>query len=505
VPTTYEIHPSIGISRVGTSDQFFLGPEPGVPPPTTYRDQKGKLLRQAARFRIFACQRDARGRLIKATEVDAARAQVEWTVHLVNRKGDAEVFPPSPSRRDQAGKRRNARIANRADLVIDPGLRTLRGPGERAAFDGGKFLRKSVPLGEIRTDAEGRLLVIGAFGRSDGPARDLRTFANNDNWFDDVSDGPVTAFLKPPRGRRRVEALPAWVITTPPDYAPEIVNFVTLYDVAFQVAVERGWRTVPEKPSFSRDILPLLSRAVGYAWVIELARMAHAPGAFGDFLNPTRLGDLADPAGPEFVRQVVLERLRDPSHLELPSDVGSMPRLHDETNTENVLAPTKAQYQALQSWAAGNFVNDLGQPAPPEPLPDGLDRVALQACAGGPFFPGIEAGRIMRQADIYAGPFRLDVTRLRPGDVTQGNAVPWQADFLLCRFGDRTELGWWPAQRPDKVLADLTSNDLKRWARRVESFADMVKHWHELGIVVAAQAPDGTRVFVESERLLAEP
>jgi hypothetical protein len=504
VPRTYEIHPSIGISRVGTSEEFFLGPEPDVPPPAKYRDRSGKLLRQGARFRIFACERDDSGRLVEATEVDAAATQVEWTVHVANRKGEAEVSPPSPSRRTQGGKRRNAGHTNRADLVIDPGPRTLRGAGQRATFDGGRFLGRPVPLGEAQTDAQGRLIVLGGFGRSDGPPQDLVTFANNDNWHDDVSDGPVRASFRPPRSRRRVEAQPAWVIVAPPDFAPQIVNFVTLYDVAFQVAVERGWRTVPEKPSFRQHILPILSRAVGYSWVIELARVAHAPGGFGDFLAETRIRDLANPKSRKFVRQVVFERLRDPNHLEIPSNIGSMPRLHDETNSENVLPPTKAQYQALQSWVAGNFVNDLNERPPPEPLPDGLDRMALEACTGGPFFPGIEAGRIMREAQRYLGPFRLDPAQLGPGRVTEGNAVPWQADFLLCRFGDRTELGWWPAQRPDKVLVDVASEDLKRWARRVESFADMVEHWHELGVVVPRQAPDGTRVFVESERLLPE-
>ena len=425
-------------------------------------------------------------------------------MHVANRKPEAEVFPPAPSRRDQGGQRRNAGHTNRADLVIDPGPRTLKGPGQKATFDGGQFIGTPVPLGEAQTDPDGRLVVIGGFGASHGPARDLRTFANNDNWCDDVSDGPVTASLKPPGGRKRVDAAPAWVIVTPPDFAPKVMNFVTLYDVAFEVAVERGWRTVPKKTSFTRDVLPILSRAVGYAWVIELARMAHAPGGSADFLDEARLAQLADPAGPAFLRQMVLERLRDPNHLEAPVNAGSMPRLHDETNSEDVLAPTKAQYQALQAWAAGNFVNDFGKRAKAEPLPDALDRAALEACAGGPFFPGIEAGRVMGQADLYAAPFRLDVNRLQPGDVTGGNAVPWQADFLLCRFGDRTELGWWPAQRPDKVMVDAASTALKRWARDVESFADMVNHWHELGVIVPAKGPDGKQVFVESERLLAD-
>src|SRR5207245_2133743 len=101
-------------------------------------------------------------------------------------------------------------------------------------FDTGRFLGVTVPLGEARTDPDGRLLVVGGFGRSDGPAGDLLTFSNNDNWFDDVSDGPVTASLELSDTGERVQAEPAWVIVAPPDFAPQVVNFVTLYDVAFQ-------------------------------------------------------------------------------------------------------------------------------------------------------------------------------------------------------------------------------------------------------------------------------
>ena len=50
------IHPSIGIARVGNSDEFFVGPEvphATAPPHGGYRDAEGRLKRQAARFRIY--------------------------------------------------------------------------------------------------------------------------------------------------------------------------------------------------------------------------------------------------------------------------------------------------------------------------------------------------------------------------------------------------------------------------------------------------------------------
>ena len=72
--TEYEIHPAIGIARLGSSsltssDGVFLGPEPGGLRPTRYRDPEGNLKRQAARFRVFKCRRDDTRRLLEATEL----------------------------------------------------------------------------------------------------------------------------------------------------------------------------------------------------------------------------------------------------------------------------------------------------------------------------------------------------------------------------------------------------------------------------------------------------
>jgi hypothetical protein len=89
---TYEIHPAIGVARVGSSrvssdEGFFVGPEPDGPPPANYRDSAGNLKRQAARFRIFACRRDEQRRLLEATGLALGNARaITWTVHLVNRK-----------------------------------------------------------------------------------------------------------------------------------------------------------------------------------------------------------------------------------------------------------------------------------------------------------------------------------------------------------------------------------------------------------------------------------
>jgi len=510
--TTYEIHPAIGIARVGNSAEFFVGPEPGAGPPARYRDAAGALLRQAARFRIFRCSRAADGTLKSAKEVTTADAAIEWTVHVANGKGAAPEFPPAPSRRaSDVARLRNASQADRSALVVDPGPRTVAGAGGSAVFAGGKFLGTEVPLGELRTDADGRLLVLGGFGTSGVSPRGSRApldhFANNDHWFDDVSDGPVTATVKV-GNRRAVAAVPAWVVTAPPDFAPGITNFVTLYDVAFQAAVERGWRAAPATISFVRHVQPILQRALGYQWVLELGRQGHGPfSGFGDF--STRWDNLADTSqNSSFARELVLGVLKDPSQPADDTDpeFGMMPRLHASDylrSQQHVLRPTATQYAVLKRWAAGDFVNDLKKPvAVKELAPDAFDRVALEACSGGPFFPGIEVGSVMAASATYSSPFRVDPTTHGPGSLTAGNAVPWQADFLACSVDAQSQLGWWPAQRPYQVFPSADADTSQFWSRGVSGFRGMVKQWHDLGVVVPATGPDGTAMFVESERRL---
>ena len=76
--TTLEIHPAIGIARLGTSQEFFIGPEPGAPIPTDRRDTTpDKLLkRQAARFRVYSCVRDPQGNLVSFHELSTAEATI---------------------------------------------------------------------------------------------------------------------------------------------------------------------------------------------------------------------------------------------------------------------------------------------------------------------------------------------------------------------------------------------------------------------------------------------
>ena len=115
-----------------------------------------------------------------------------------------------------------------------------------------------VCLGEIRTDADGSLIVLGGYGRAgtcDATKR-IRNATDNDGWYDDVADGPVRAQITLPNGKA-VQAVPAWVVVAPPDFAPGITPAATQFDVLFDRAVRTDVRTVPVLPSFQHDILPI--------------------------------------------------------------------------------------------------------------------------------------------------------------------------------------------------------------------------------------------------------
>lgn len=529
----YEIHPAIGIARVGSSrtggeNSYFVGPEPDNSPPSSYRDPVGDLKRQAARFRLFECRRDGRGTLVEASELPwSAVRGLTWTVHLANRKGVARR-----QYRTRPGFRNNATGSDDQDraLLIDSGPRSVMAPGRRQIFDGGAFRSTPVTLGEIAMDQNGRLLVWGGHGRAGSdplqPRLDIETghFADNDNWFDDISDGPVTATFRLANGN--VAQATAWVIVGPPDFAPGIKNLVTLYDVLFDLAVKRGLlpppTDLPEKVSFTRHIQPILNRALGYQWVNRAAAFGydkrgtgHAPGGTGDFA--TRWAMLAEPSpASQELRASLVARLRNPDpHGPRPmtADLLLIPRLSDHqwyrSGAGNVLPLTATQYKIMQAWGAGDFVGDLGSPdETSELLPDALDRVALEACVGAALYPGVEvSGYIMNFPErfVHGKPFLISHDAVRPGEVTQYNAVPWHADFLYCSWEETQglfpkRLGWWPAQRPDDVFTRVGGSEMVPWARGLgPDYQEMIDKWDRLGLVVD-HGREGDSFFVEHER-----
>jgi L-Lysine epsilon oxidase N-terminal/L-lysine epsilon oxidase C-terminal domain/von Willebrand factor type A domain len=442
--TTYSIHPAIGIARVGNSpDEWFIGPERvgELPdPPGGFKDDQCRVKRQAARFRVFAHHDDG-----SVDEVTDAEAEIEWTVHLANAKA---AYPG----------RGNTESA--ADLTIDAGPRTTTGPDQHREFDTGSIhfsgtSAVTVPLGEMRTDDDNHLIVLGGRGRSASPdGSGMGDFWGNPGWYDDVADGPVSASIT----LRATGATPAvagaWVIVAPPKFAPQQDSVTTLYDRVLQRMVDLGLVGAPTTTSYTDDVYPILKRAHDMRWV-EGILGSHA---------------WSHPVYAQATVDAVMSRVGG----------SDMPRLN---GSDHALTPIQLAH--LQRWQSGAYTQDWAGPPAAETAvtPDGLTRAALEACVGAAFFPGIEAGgksagnRPILEA-TYTAAFRLDHASTGPGAVSASMALPWQADFYAC--GDY----WWPVPRPNDVLP-LGSSTTVRFSRDVGSYQDMVDKWHTLGFVVA--------------------
>ncbi len=519
--TTYRIHPAIGIARLGDSPtDYFIGAEaPDVLPslgkvdepavvPGKYKDEAHRIKRQGARFRVYEYVYNSAKVLQSVREITAADARIDWTVHLANSKASGPRF--------EATGRRNSGVAAEK-LIIDAKPQNISGASKGMKRLQGKFMGVTVPLGDLLTDKAGRLVVLGGFGKSQSvpPDRMLINFANNDGWCDDTSDGPVRATIKFKGVAKAVEAEGAWVIVGPPDFAPEIGNVITMYDVVRNVAakVHPSFDIRAKMPvSFTEHIYPILKRATLNIWVNYLARRGHGPDTNAYFLAPALLdllsnnsqaahamphghhdhGDTSTPAG---IRAHTLEHLRDPK-----GGGGDMPMLNPQRGP-GAPALTELQYKLMERWAAGDFVADwpgsepiapsLGQ-LPVKDQPAALDRAALDACVGAAFYPGIEAGAMMLEKTTYDAkrPCRIS-SKLKAGALTRGMSVPWQADFREC------STNWWPAQRPNEVFRE--GQHTGHWVPTTWRRETMITRWSELGFVVK-HTVDGQDRYLETER-----
>jgi hypothetical protein len=467
--TVYKIHPAIGIARVGNSDDFFVGPErigERPNPPGGFKDAQCRVKRQAARFRIYAHHDDG-----TVEEIDKTKAKISWTVELANKKA---AFPG----RGNAG--------SAADLSITPGTRTINGPNQHKLFDNGtiKFASTvtTVPLGEIRSDPENHLLVLSGAGKSASPVgTGLGDFWKNADWYDDISDGPVSATIRLLADNSTPPVTGAWVIVAPPKFAPHQDSVMTLYDRLLQVMVTAGLAAAPTATSYTKDIYPILQRARDIRWVIDIP--------------PTAM-TWADPVTSDALRTAIFNSLKVPG-----GGGDDMPQLNppdsgdpSDFQTDRL---TNEQFAHMQRWKDDNYSNDWSGPPPPEAAisPEGLDRAALEACVGGSFYPGIEAGGLPQSASTYypglggdsrpianaahyTEAFRLDHASVSAGDITAAMALPWQADFTDCADN------WWPVPRPNQVIRGGTPG--QDWlGGTIGSLEDMVEKWSQLGFVVS--------------------
>jgi len=403
------IHPGIGMARMGDSDEFFIGPEaPGLvvdpggsngPGPNggSYRDSKSKLKRQAQRYRIYAY--DAEGNVIEelTSKSDIVKS-LSWRVHVRNMKAanyafqGAYLFDPSQLRNPsiQPGKK----PIERNQLIIDPGVQTIAsGQSGPVVMKGDIFtgiekgllpgqLRyegftpkdiskdvevtykpaKGIELGQLRLDAQDRLLFIPSPGKGacvttpkvalsnpsefisppNGPENGKNPLTNQfayfnvPGWWDDTCGGEIDVTITLKDGTvlstrdnvktavdegTRNPAAGAWIITAPPKFSPYMYHVVSITDRVYE-AFPEAYPYAKQKTNFYRDIYPIFANAVNYGWVSAEAsgiakahrNAAHGPNQAGNLLSPTYMAFFTDPSEKsKSMRQMVYALMRHPA------------------------------------------------------------------------------------------------------------------------------------------------------------------------------------------------
>jgi hypothetical protein len=609
----YKIHPAIGIARIGNAEaeSFFIGPEiPGQPvtgvprlgtrvPPFKGDKENETVKPQAVRFRIWEYVRNAEDKWEASRELNLASKEVrsiEWKVHLANCKASFHSFAGPAGNRKPAAALRNGwcKTQRGKTLNVDFGARKISGKSKPAVafrWDPTNPKSQSVPLyhkthpraeeavidylGELRTDPSGRLIVIGGKGNADclvhhtdpefGDADQLDSPYNNEGWFDDVSDGPVTARLSIEIDGRieTPQVAGAWVLVAPPDFAPDVLEVVTLYDVLYDMAdwdmdlpkdqaiydaalsplrdlnhelrVKRRKGLKDHLVSYVTEIEPVFDRVRKLGRLNKTIRDNHA--ALGGPGNEHMAKLLADPsAAAQPTRAHVFGRLRP--HPGLPKGFPTaktgdkdMPRMFGEDYPRDSAALTRTAYALFQRWSNGGFV--VGADTfPPGITPHGLDRAALEHALGAALHPGIETSWLIGDPELYAEPFRIDHKArsnywgeswktVGPGYFTRQLAMPWHSDFYECSGGETTKykhyMAWWPGQRPDEIKRkNGKADDAVDWFRpskgdwdiareleedweAVQYRGKMLENWSRLGFIV-----DDGGDRVETERATVE-
>ncbi|MCS3430568.1 LodA/GoxA family CTQ-dependent oxidase [Klebsiella sp. BIGb0407] len=522
-----KIHPAIGIGRVGNSeDEYYIGPEYLHEPPPPFgatRDDTGAIKRQAAKFRIIGYNKHG----MAVAELTADNADITWEVELANKKASWYCFDNAMDQpAGESVERRNPLITGnqRKTLEITPAAQKISGAEQSGVyFDDGAFKDVSVDLGELLTDEKGHLLVLGGHGISASPSgaplllTDSKgneiNFNNSADWYDDTSDGPVSAEVN--IDGRKIPVTGAWVVIGPPDYAPGIVPFRSMYDMIRHATLEMDHNT-----SYTLDILPLLFNLSNLQWVnVGFARVFGEGGLYP--IDSELIKTLAEPDS-YLERFEIFERFRAPDDdSNEGGDEMLWPQLYGdafhgpiEGGENDVLLPVAPEsYEHLVNFVLGNFIDDLDysslfgdakfpthfrpftNPAVPLPSPSDwfylqikanlLDMGPLSYCCADAFHPGCELTWPMRHPTLYDDFLRIrrreedDPERdygdiltpdealsedgplhaQTPGGLSRWMAVPWQGDTARCRSGYDKDFhpylpSFWPAKVPNEVLSE---------------------------------------------------
>jgi hypothetical protein len=405
-------------------------------------------------------------------------------------------------------------------------------------------------LGQMTIEANtGRLIVAGGYGKASGIKKDgvppnLCDAIDNDDWFDDTSDGPVTATIVFTDGST-ADAAHGWVVCTDPSYAPQTRNVVSTWDDMYSAWVEdKALNLVPSmysngvyndsyKAAFDQDVLPVFHGAFLQRWNTNLPQKAIIGHEYMASVKPSD-----DPTTK--IRNFP-NLIRDPSD---ESDVGGKMPLALGDAQKSFLSVSATQYFLLMQWYAGASI------AQGAPLGGGekLDRAVLENCLGGRYSPGIDLTFIVRDKNLFVqqwqgviGPFRinkatldyataskdsaflnvgyvpLQSTPVQPGDLCKFMSQPWHTDYNSCAThtpdpnpqGNNTLYWSWPAQRPVNVHPaakctydatkktwslggqvysirgdDGTHTDYPQQQGRYQCYYDYVQNWHKVGFVI---------------------
>ncbi|KAF0811744.1 L-lysine 6-oxidase [Andreprevotia sp. IGB-42] len=547
---SYRIHPGIGIARLGDSpDAFCISPEKPAALPldcdaagnplytpdgttertvTTFKDAEGRVKRQAARFQLYVYDdENPQGRRLKIGDKirgggnEGTLIDIEWRVYVANKKAVWYEFNSLQGEHgyqdnDPNQPRRNADITGdtaRQQLIIDPGPQIVNTSKRRSATmdrnRGDQYSPTFPPpltpnnidtLGELRTDDSGRLLVLGGHGNS-GSFKDgfghprIDTYANNDGWFDDTSDGPVMARLvmySENVGRTRyidVEA-PAWVIVGYPAYVPEVLDMITMDDVVYDMGI-RQFATRPDLygqpgsydkpvhippndvaalahwqagkrewnrdhyPWFYRDVWPILFRADEMTHLTNVLEQSNYPH------NQTARGNF------------------DPDKLSQPPQV-------------NQRAVERDQAQAVQRNASGELLLDALEPALTRLEHGGQSLVeVLDKPLPG---PKGSAAEVLKAA---VAQFAAKVSPIVAGETPASYLLRWKAAYTVSEGGGNEAA----RQALDKVIAKLLAK-LKAAAEPVAALKLLARRDDPL--ITDQGVPEDQSIELAVERVLKE-
>ncbi|NET55638.1 MAG: hypothetical protein F6K47_05550 [Symploca sp. SIO2E6] len=485
----YVIHPAIGVARVGNSRTgFFLAPneigglpiKPDESGAITDFKNAGAIKRQGQKFCVY--QYDATGESKKLVLQGSMRdadhemevASIKWTVHLANKKsvwyeyseleGNLLLGQNNSYTSQKVDKRNPDETGDaRKKLIINPGAKVIEGANQNVEISGGYFPKpkdfsnvdKSVQgtvftkLGDLKTDAQGNLIVLGGHGDSWG-LENLSGYGGGNYWFDDTSDGPITCEITPVGQVRPVnEKAKAWVVVGPPDFAPEIVNISSWDDTSFDVAV-RGLELVPTMynqaewgdnhgwnpdyvVSYERDILPIIQCISGYHWVANVQSMTAFSSNIFDFSDPSEENKVKrekyfgyfrkpetktvvknpSPPPPYSAPSTQTTLFSSNKDQKNPADFTGIPLMPlnsgsnsvSNTSIQKFLALTETQYFLLEQWSKGFFAsnnpNSNLQPTVSKYPLSYQDCASIGNVVGLPQCPGIEVTWTTQNKNIY--------------------------------------------------------------------------------------------------------